>query len=187
MAYETRTRDLAGRRERIDRPRAANGCRRREGCGAYCDDLDAVRASHRRQHVARVDGAHERIGGLNGNHVRDLRNVEQRSHARHRVLRGGGRGRQYVGIVGRDRRDQRGQVLGQRMRIVRRIGDPHAFYAGDACGLFGHCRALRSGDKHMNVVAKTRSGGDGVQRRSLQRLIVVFRNNEYGHVSLPVR
>ena len=162
--------------------RAARGRNRIEGRGAHGDHLDRVLRLHRGERVAGVDRPHEGVGALDRDDVGDLLHVEQRRDARHDVL----------AVRGRRREDVRVALRHARRAAQRRSrpGTPPRCGAS-ACSTFftpAICAAalaasprLVPGDQHVDLAAELLRGGDGVERRLLERLVVVLGEDEDGH------
>ena len=115
----------------FDRGAATLGGDRVKAGGAHGDDLDRVVAFDRGECIARIDRAHEGIGGFDLDDVGDLRDIEQRRNPRHDVLAAGrGRGKDVAVAWGNDD-DQRGEVLRQLRIVVRSVGLQHLGDPGD--------------------------------------------------------
>jgi hypothetical protein len=81
--------------------------------------------------------------------------------------------------------DQLGDVLGGLRLVLRRVAHQHLGHAGDlGAACFGRGAAAGTGHQHMDVAAELRGGGHGVERRALSDCVVVFGNNENGHVQI---
>jgi hypothetical protein len=77
---------------------------------------------------------------------------------------------------------QRRQVFGRLIGVVRRIGDQHAAHPGHPRGCRCGRGASAAGHQQVDIVASDfRRRGDGVERRRLERVVVVFSNDENGH------
>src|SRR6185312_2118862 len=99
----------------------------------------------------------------------------------HHVLAERSRRRQHVAVAGRELDHQIGDVLGERMLIGLVVGEQHLGDAGDLGGSVGGRLCAGSCDQHMELAADCRGGGDGVERRSLERLVVVLGDDEKSH------
>jgi hypothetical protein len=96
-------------------------------------------------------GRLKRVGALQLHHVRHLRRVQQRRHARHEVFAEGGGGREhqrmirgYGGDLGRQRR---GQLV-----LVGGVGHfEDARHAGELCGLRRHRRTAGGEHRHGDL------------------------------------
>ena len=129
-----------------------------EGRGPHRDDLLGVLRFHGLDRVAGIDRPLEGVGRNHLDDFRHLHDVEQRRDARHHVLEARGRGRDEGVIGGRQRHDQRGQRLGEVVRIGVAFGEQHLLDAGELGGGFGRgLGALAAtGDQHMDVGAELR-------------------------------
>ena len=85
------------------------------------------------------------------------------------------------------RDDLRRDGLGETMLEVRRVGVQHLGHARDLARRLGGFAGIVAGDENVHVGAAGGGGGDGIERGALDRLVVVFGNDECGHVRLPVR
>jgi hypothetical protein len=68
-----------------------------------------------------------------------------------------------------------------------RVGQQHLRHAGDARRRVGRGARLPAGDQHTHLAAKLPGRRDGVQRRGLQRRVVVFRDDERRHGSCSLQ
>ncbi|SAK99126.1 hypothetical protein AWB82_07270 [Caballeronia glebae] len=159
----------AFRRNRIE-PRRANG-----------DDLDRIARLHRRDSIARVDRALESIGAIDGGDIADLRDIEMRGDTRRDVLAVSRRRSEDVRIVFRDVQHRRFDIFREAFGELGRIGEQHFRYARDLRCRIGHALCVRTRDQHMNIAADLRCRCNRVQRRCLDRRVVVFCNNESRH------
>ena len=144
----------------LDRSAAAVAGRG-EGRGPHRDDLLGVLRLHGLDRVAGIDRPLERIGRNHLDDFGDLHHVEQRRDARHHVLEARGRGRDERVIARRQRHDQRGQRLGEIVRIGRAFGEQHL---RDALQVSPRLRPpplapSAAGDEHMDRGAEFGSRG----------------------------
>ncbi|MNI96002.1 hypothetical protein D3C73_1543720 [compost metagenome] len=70
-----------------------------------------------------------------------------------------------------------GNILGQAIGQMRRIGQQHFFHARDAGGRLRHGLRTRARDQHMDRLAQLGASGNGVARGAVQDVVVVFGNN----------
>jgi hypothetical protein len=166
----------------VDRGTAAGGTRRVEGGCAHGDHLDRVAALHGGQRVAGVDRAHEGVGRFDGDDVGHLRHIEQCRNARHEVLAEAAGRRHQVRVTGGERQHQRGDVFGQRMFELRRVGAQHLRDTADLRRCGDGRGAGVTGDQHGDGAADPGCGGDRVQRGRAQRRVVVLGNDQNVHV-----
>src|SRR5260221_12702957 len=81
----------------------------------------------------------------------------------------------------RSAHDQRGEVLRKLVLVVRCVGRQDFPDAGDRGGGLG-CRAtVRAGNKHNDIAPDLHCGGDGIERRRFDRLVVVLGDDEDAH------
>jgi hypothetical protein len=165
---------------RFDGGRTALGGGGVEAGAAHGDDLDLVARLHGGDGVAGVDRTLEGVGRIDLGDFRDLGHVQLGGHARQDVLAVGGGRRQDVRVRAGDRQDLLGDVLGQAVGEVRRVGDQHFRDAGDLRGCFGGGAAAAAGDQHVDFAAALGGRGHGVGC-ALQRGVVVFSNDECDH------
>ena len=172
----------SGRRRRGDRldHRGAARPGRLERGRAHGDHLDRVPRLHGRERVARVDRPHERVGGLDAGDVGELRDVELRRDPRHHVLAAARRRRHQVRVAPlRDHReDLRGEVLGGRLREVRRVDVQHLRDAPDGRGVLRRARRIVPRDEHVDLPGQLRRGRDRVVGGRLDGRVVVFGEDE---------
>ena len=65
------------------------------------------------------------------------------------------------------------------------VCDEHFLHASElGCGL-RHRRAALAGDQHMHRAADGGCGGEGLVRDAVQRLVVMFRDQQRGHQITP--
>ncbi len=175
----------AGAAHRLDRSRAALGRARRKRGAAHGDDLDRVLRLHRRQRVAGIDRAHERILRDNAADVGDLHHVEQRGDARHQILALRRRRGEQMRVLRRQADQQRRDILGEAVAIGRVVGDQHLRHAGDLGGGIGGGAAILAGDEDVDVAGaglrQLGGGGGGVQGGGLDRIVVVLGDDENSH------
>jgi hypothetical protein len=80
--------------------------------------------------------------------------------------------------------DELRQVLRQPMAIGRIVTEQHLGDAGDpGAGLRGR-PAAGAGDEQMDLAADLRRGAHGVERRRLDRLVIVFGQKQDGHETI---
>src|SRR5690606_31011538 len=113
--------------------------------------------------------------------------VELRGHARQHVLAEGGGGREDVSEAAGGREHLRGDVLGELVLQLRRIGEQHFRDAGRLCGGLRNGLAAAAGHEHGDVAADALRGGDRVERAGPQRGVVVFGQDENCHVVVPLQ
>src|SRR6185312_12488143 len=77
--------------------------------------------------------------------------------------------------------DQWRDVLGETIGVGGIVGDEHLGDAGDLGRGLGARTAILPGDQDVDVAADGAGGGDDVERRRLERRIVVFGKQENGH------
>ncbi len=70
--------------------------------------------------------------------------------------------------------DQRRQVLGDAVRVFRRLRDQHLGDARDLGRGLGHLAAVVAGDQQVHIARQLLRRGDRVERRALERGVVVF-------------
>src|SRR3954454_10876069 len=184
LADKGRQARIGRRCDALDR-RSAAFTRCGEGGGAHRDGLLGVLRLHRLDGVAGVDRT---LIGVGGNHLgdfRDLHDVEQGCDARHHVLEARRR-RRNDGVIGRRQRDdQRGQRLGQIVRIKRAVGEQHLLHTGKLCGRVRRDLGILAGHQNFDVRAERGRRGQGLVGRILERRIVVFGNQKRRHQSTP--
>ncbi len=174
-------------RQGLDGGRATFGSGGVEGRAAHGDDLDLVFRLDRGNGVAGVDRALEGVRGVDLGDFRDLGHVQLGGHARQDVLAvRGGRGQDVRVVVG-DGQRLLGHVLGQAVAEVGGVGQQDLGHAGDLGGGIGRGLGVGAGHQHVYVAAALGCGGHGVERGALDRLIVVFSNDECSHVISPPR
>ena len=148
--------------------------------------LHRVGALHGGNGIAGVDGAAEGIGGIDAGHVRNLRHIEQRRHARHEVatMRRGCRHHVAVaGGLGHHLGSHRfGQLMGQR-RIVHHL---HLAHARHLCRGLGHDIHAATQHQQVHVAAQPAGGAHRLPRGTFQIPVVMFGNYQYCHGSLLV-
>ena len=118
---------------------------------------------HRLDRVAGVDRPLERIRRDDLGDVRELHDVEQRGDAGHDVLRRGGRGGDDGLVAGRQGHEQRGQRLGQLVRLRGIVRCQHLLDAVERGGLLGRLVDALAGHQHMDRRAEGRGGGQGLR------------------------
>jgi hypothetical protein len=161
-AHEGRLAEIGGGGDGFDGGRTTGGGGGVEAGAAHGDDLHAVGRLHGGDGVTGVDRALEGVGRIDLGDFRDLGHVQLGGHARQDVLAvGGGRG-QDVRVRTGDRQDLLGDVLGQAVGEVRRVGDQHFRDAGDLRGGFGDGAAVAAGDQHVDLAAALGGCGHGV-------------------------
>ncbi|SAL03951.1 hypothetical protein AWB77_06906 [Caballeronia fortuita] len=145
------------------------------------DDLDRIARLNGRNRVACVDRALERIGAVDGGNVADLRDVQMRGDARRDVFAVSRRRSKNMRVILRDVQHRAFDVFRETFGELRRIGEQHF---ADACDL--RCRVrralrVRTRDQHMHVATDLRCRRNRVQRRCLDRRVIVFRNHKSRH------
>ncbi|OIQ69513.1 hypothetical protein GALL_488840 [mine drainage metagenome] len=175
---------IGGGGHALDGGAAALGCGGLEGGAAHGDHLDGVPALHGGDGVAGIDGALEGVGRQHGGDVGELGHVEQGGHAGRHVLAEGGGGEEQPLIAGGQAGHQQRQRLGQAMGIGRILGQQHLGDAGDGGGGLGHRAGRLAGDQHMHL-AQAGGGGHGMQGGRLQGGVIVFGDDENGHLRSP--
>ncbi len=91
-----------------------------------------------------------------------------------------------TGVAGAGKADdQRRQVFGEPVIERGIVGEEDLGDAGDLCRRLGDPSAVFAGDEDVHLapglLGDLRGGGDGRQRRRLQRRVVVFGNNQNRH------
>ena len=81
----------------------------------------------------------------------------------------------------------RGDVLGELVLQLRRVGEQHFGHAGGLCGGLRGVFAAAAGDQHRDVAADLPRGGDRVERARLERRVVVFGQDENCHFVVPLQ
>jgi hypothetical protein len=76
-----------------------------------------------------------------------------------------------------------GDVLGQAVGQAGGVGVQHLGHAGDLRGGLRGGAGVVAGHQHMHVAAAGLGRGDGVEGGALDGGVVVFGNDECGHVS----
>ncbi len=89
-----------------------------------------------------------------------------------------------MAVAARQAPDQLGDVLGGLRLVLRRVAHPHPGHAGDLGRGLGRGAAAGTRHQHMDVAAQLAGRGHGVERGRLDRLVVVFSDNENGHVQI---
>ena len=85
--------------------------------------------------------------------------------------------------AGLDEADQqRGEVLGALLGVGGGVGHLHLGDAGELGGGLGGGGAAAAGNQHFDVGAEPGGGADGVEGGGLEAGVVVFGNDEDGHV-----
>ena len=100
--------------------------------------------------VAGVDRPLEGLGPEHFCDVGNLHHVEERGDPRHDILGAGGRGRDDGVVAGRERHDQPGERLGQRVGVSRVIGGAHFGDAGKLRGARRSVGDVLPGDQHID-------------------------------------
>ena len=90
-------------------------------------------------------------------------------------------GRDDGGIVGCHRLDERGQRLGQLVRVVGRVGEEHLGDAVELGRLVGGGARTRSGNEDVDVRTDGLGGRQRLVGRVLEARIVVLGDEEGGH------
>ncbi|MNV31888.1 hypothetical protein D3C71_1232100 [compost metagenome] len=162
------------------------------GCGveagrAHGDHLGGVGALHGGDGVAGVDRALERIRTVDLGDVADLSHVELGGHARSDVLAVGGRGEQDVAVVAGDRQHLRCDVLGEVLGQRCAVGSDHLGHAGDLRGGLGGFGGVGTGHEDVDVATASQGCSHGVEGGRLDAGVVVFGNDECGHVRFFLR
>jgi hypothetical protein len=106
-----------------------------------------------------------------------LLHVEQRRHPRHQVLAEPGRGRDEVRVLGSKRNDERGEILGEPARVLRRIAMEDLLHSGELPRSLRRSAALVAGYQHGDIAAHLARRGHRVGGAGLQLLSVVFSND----------
>ena len=127
------------------RDRVERGCPHR-------NQLDCIGRLHGGNRGAGVDGAYERVRGLDVADVRDRRDIEQRGGSGQDVLAGLRRGDEDVRVLARDTGDQGCEVLGELVGVGGGVRDAHLADAVDLRRGIRHCGAPGAGDQHVHVV-----------------------------------
>src|SRR5439155_17969129 len=133
------------------------------------------------ERVAGVDRTHEAVRALDRADIRNLLHVEQRRNARHHVLpvrRGRG---EEVRVPLRQSDHQGGDVFGEKFGQMRRIRVQYFLYAGDLRRRLRRLARLVACDEDMDLGAELLCRGDRVQRRLLDRAVVVLGDDENAH------
>ncbi|MGY4298765.1 hypothetical protein ACVWXN_006860 [Bradyrhizobium sp. i1.4.4] len=142
---------------------------------------------HRLDGVAGIDRTLIGVGRDHLGDLRDLHHVEQGCHARHHVLEARGRGRDDR-VIGRGQRDdQRGQRLGQIVRVRLAFGDQHLGNTSELRGRLGRSLGAlpAAGDQHMDVAAELGRRGQRFVGGVLEDFVFVFGNQQRRHQSTP--
>ena len=168
----------------LDRRRAALTRCLLEGGAAHGDHLLAVRRLDGGDGVARIDRPRERIRALHRKDIRYLHHIEQGRDARRDVLAGGGGGHDERVMAAHQLDDERRDILGQRMIEGGIVGDQHLGDARDLAGGFRDAAYARAGDQRMDFAELAR-GGDGGERRVLDRAALMFDPNQNAHATTP--
>ena len=85
-----------------------------------------------------------------------------------------------MAVVRRERGDLRREGRGERMRILGAIDAQHGFHAGKRCRLRGDGRGVRAEQRNGDLgVRDGFRAGDALGGRRIQRLAVVFTDDEY--------
>jgi len=121
--------------------------------------------------------------------VADLRHVELGRHARRDVLAARRRGEQDVGVTARAHHRQHlsREVFRQSMFERRAVGVEHLAHTGNLGRCLGRARSVVASHEHMDVAAALGRGSDGVEGRAAQAGVVVFGDDECGHVRFSSR
>ena len=187
LSGDLRVARVGRRRNRLDRYHCHPLASAIECRASHRDDLDRVLRLHGRERIACVDRTHEGVGRNDRRDFRHLRDIEFGGDPRQHVLAESGRGRQHVRIGARKHAQRRARQcsrrwasrgaahrhagLSRRQRPWRRPALPRpAFVARDEDVNLGPHRT-----------AQLPRGGDRVQRRGLERRVVVFGYDEDGH------
>jgi len=80
-----------------------------------------------------------------------------------------------------------GDVLGELLGQARAVGVQHLGHTLELAGGLGRAAGVVAGDQHVHVAAALGGGGDSVQGRTLEGAVVVFGNDEDGHLRSPWR
>ncbi len=110
---------------------------------------------HRGDRIARVDRALERVGGIHGGDVADLRDIQLRGDTRGDVLAVRGSRSEDMRVVLRDVQHGGFDVFREARFELRRVGQQHL---GDACDLRRRVsRGLRvvTCDQHVDIAANS--------------------------------
>ncbi len=133
----------------LDRGRAA-GAGGAEGGGAHGDHDLRIGRLDRLDRVAGVDRPLEGFRAEDLGDVGDLHHVEEGRGARGDVFRARGRRRDNGVIARRERDDERGGRLGQRMGVVAVVGDAHLGDARELRGRLGRRGDVVAGDENVD-------------------------------------
>ena len=168
---------------RFDAGAAAGTCRL-EGRHAHGrDELPGGIGLHRDDRVARVDRPPEAMGALDRHEIADLGNAEQRRDTRREVLAETRRGAEHMRVIGRERDDLRRKYRRERVFVLGPIDAQHLVHAVNGGGLRCNSRGVRAEqrDRDLGIRDPARTG-DALERREIERLAVVFTDDEYfGH------
>src|SRR5690606_19496617 len=94
-------------------------------------------------------------------------------------------GEEDVAVARGQRQHLGGHVLGQPVFEAGRIGVDHLGHAGDLGRGLGGLACVVAGHQDVHVTATLGGGSDGVERGALDGGVVVFCNNECGHLFCP--
>ncbi|CAE6865191.1 hypothetical protein R69776_08215 [Paraburkholderia nemoris] len=180
-AHELREARVGCRFDLLNRCAAAFCCHRVEAGRANRDDLDRILRLNRGDSIACIDRALERIGAVHCGDVADLRDVELRGDTRRDVLAVGSRRREDVRVVLRDVHHGCLNVFRQTRFELRGVGQQDL---RNTCNLRGGVRCgLRvvTCHQHVDIATNLLRGCNRVQRRGLDRRVVVFSNYQIRH------
>ena len=176
-----------GRGHGLDRRRAAFAGTGERG-GAHRADDDLVAGLDRLERVAGIDRTHESVRRLDLDDVGDLGHVEQRGDPRQHVLAGGGGGREQHAVAAHQREHRCGDLLGEALREIWRLGEQDLAHAVELAGSFGDRAAILAGDQNIHIGAELACGGQRLGGRRRKRLVVVLCQQQDRHLrGLPPR
>ena len=184
LTQESRQRLPAAGGDRLDRGASALGGRGKGGA-AHGHHLDRIARPDGRHRVAGIDRAHENVRRDHLGDVGDLGDVEQRRHPRGEVLARSIGGEQDLRILGRESHHQRRHRLGEQMVVGRVVGMPDTRDAGDPCGRLGDRRGPAAGHQNVDIAGERGGGGDGVERRRVERRAVMGGDDKSRHQITP--
>jgi hypothetical protein len=120
-----------------------------------------------------------------GDDLGDLRHVLERGDPGQHVLAGGGGGRQQVGVVAGQFRDQRRGGLGQQVGVGGVVGHAYLGHAIELGGGLGDGADAFTDDQHMDLAAvvpgNLLGGRDHVGGGAGQGAVVMFREYQDAH------
>ncbi|MNE31108.1 hypothetical protein D3C80_1246560 [compost metagenome] len=149
--------------------------------GAHGDDFYRSAGLDGGNGVTGVDRTLEGVSGFDRNDLGDLVDIQQRSYPWQEVLAVAGGRRQHMAEVAAQVGHQGRHVFRKLMGVGGIVCQQHFAHASALRGGERHTGHVVSGYEHHDVSADLASGGQGVQGRASEGVIVVFSNYQNAH------